>query len=97
MGERRFFVYILASERKTLYTGVTNNLPARLLQHRNGTGSAFTARYGISRLVYFEEAPTAYDAISREKQVKVWTRAKRVALITSENPEWDDLGPTVLN
>ena len=68
--ERSFFVYILASETKTLYTGVTSNLPARLAQHRTGGGSAFTARYKVNRLVYFEMAETADAAITREKEIK---------------------------
>jgi len=87
---RQYYVYILASRSRTLYTGVTNNLLIRLEQHRQGW-SIFTSKYGIERLVYFAAFGTPRDAIAAEKKIKSWTRAKRVALITSMNPAWDDL------
>ena len=87
---RQYFVYILSSRSRNLYTGVTNNLQVRLEQHRNGW-SKFTSKYRIERLVYFTTFDTPRDAISAEKQIKAWTRAKRIALITSINPTWRDL------
>ncbi|HEV8233987.1 MAG TPA: GIY-YIG nuclease family protein [Gemmatimonadaceae bacterium] len=87
---RQFYVYILASRSRRLYVGVTNNLLVRLAQHRDGQ-CAFTARYRISRLVYFECTANVMGAIAREKQIKAWRRAKRVALVESSNPTWDDL------
>ena len=89
--DRQFCVYILASYKGVLYTGVTDNLFARLHQHRNSTGSAFTARYKVHRLVYYEVAETALAAIAREKEIKAWRREKKAALIESVNPYWKDL------
>ena len=86
-----FHVYILASHRRTLYIGVTANLNARLSQHRNGTGSKFTSKYNVRRLVYAEATPSATIAIEREKQIKRWRREKKIALIESINPHWVDL------
>ena len=87
---KQFYVYILASRSRRLYVGVTNNLLIRLFEHRNRR-SDFTARYRITRLVYFETCGSVRGAISREKQIKAWRRSKRVALIESDNPTWDDL------
>ena len=91
MNERHFYVYIMANEGKTLYTGVTNNVAARVAQHKSGTGSTFTSRYALTKLVYVEETNNVHDAITREKQLKGWVRYKKVALIEAVNPEWDDL------
>ncbi|MGK2857978.1 MAG: GIY-YIG nuclease family protein [Thermoanaerobaculia bacterium] len=88
---RTFFVYILSSNSKTLYIGVTNNLIARLLEHREGVGSKFTARYKATRLVYFEAWNDATQAITREKELKGWRREKKIELIESVNPAWSDL------
>jgi putative endonuclease len=74
-----------------LYTGVTSDIVARTLAHRDGTGSEYTAKYRIHRLVHVEEYPTAEEAILREKQIKGWLRAKKVMLIEENNPAWDDL------
>ena len=95
MNRPRFWVYILSSKSRTLYTGVTNCLILRVDQHQQGIGSDFTARYNINRLVYFEEFATAQEAILREKQINAWSRAKRVALIESLNPASDDLFETL--
>jgi len=85
-------VYILASRKGgVLYIGVTAELKRRVWEHKEGIGSAFTNRYGIHKLVYFEAHPTMESAISREKQLKNWKRAWKIALIESTNPEWDDL------
>lgn len=83
-------MYVLANRSRRLYVGVTNNLLLRLVQHRDGQ-SEFTARYRITRLVYFETCDEAMTAIEREKQVKSWRREKKIALIQSMNPAWDDL------
>jgi putative endonuclease len=91
----RFFVYILASAnspRPVLYTGVTNDLERRLAEHRL-TPSGFTGRYGVTKLVYFEWTASAREAIAREKRIKGWSRARKVALIERANPEWRELAP----
>ena len=88
---RRFFLYILASRSRVLYFGVTCNLLHRLHQHRSHAMAGFTARYHVTRLVYFEETSDVAAAIAREKQVKGWLRKKKVALIEADNPAWDDL------
>ncbi|ADR36838.1 GIY-YIG nuclease family protein [Oceanithermus profundus] len=85
-------VYILASRKNgVLYIGVTAVLKRRVWEHKEGIGSAFTRRYGVHKLVYFEAHPTMESAISREKQLKNWKRAWKIALIESANPDWDDL------
>ena len=89
---RQYWVYIMSNSSRTLYTGVTNDLERRVAEHRQGQ-LGFTARYRIKRLVYFESTNDVMVAIAREKQIKAWTRAKRLALIQSINPGWDDLLP----
>lgn len=87
-----YWVYILASRRNgTLYVGVTNSLQRRLWQHKQRTADSFTARYAIDRLVYFEDFRDVTNAIAREKQLKDRSRAKKIALIEKENPQWNDL------
>jgi len=88
---RRYFVYILASRSRNLYTGITNDIERRVFQHRLGLVPGFTRRYRICRLVYFESFADVRDAIQREKQIKSWRRDKRVALVRATNPAWDDL------
>lgn len=94
MPDDRFAVYILASKSRTLYIGVTNDLERRIAQHRAGLGSKFTRKYGVTRLVFLEWAPDPLAAIAREKMLKGWVRAKKVALIESVNPTWQDLAST---
>jgi len=89
--EKLYHVYILSSRSRILYTGVTNDLVARVAQHREGHVSSFTAKYRIHRLVYFETFHDVRSAIAREKEIKSWTRAKRVALIEARNSTWEDL------
>jgi putative endonuclease len=89
--EYHFFVYILASKGRRLYTSVTNSLRVRIAQHKSGEYEGFTHKYGITRLVYFEQFQYVNKAIAREKEIKSWTRAKRIALIESFNPSWADL------
>ena len=90
---RQYYIYILASRSRRLYIGVTNDLVARLYQRRN-SHKAFTTRYHIIRLVYFETTGNVRSAISREKELKGWRREKKIALITSTNPTWDDVAET---
>jgi len=86
-----YFVYILTDKgRATLYIGVTNDLPSRIWQHRNPESASFTQRYHCIILVHHEHFGDARDAIAREKQLKGW-RAKKVALIETQNPHWEDL------
>jgi putative endonuclease len=90
--QKIFHVYILAGKSAVLYTGVTSNLERRIMQHKQKQFRGFTQRYNLTKLVWFEAHGTASSAISREKQVKAWTRAKRVVLILAMNPKWEDLG-----
>src|SRR5262245_30428468 len=90
--ERDPCVYILASKRNgTLYTGVTSELPQRVLRHKQGLIPGFTKKYGVHRLVYYEMHPTMDVAIRREKQIKEWRRLWKIRLIESMNPEWVEL------
>ena len=87
-----YFVYILSYwDDSVLYIGVTGNLPRRLYEHRNHLVDGFSAKYNTEKLVYFEETTDVYSAISREKQLKGWTRKKKNDLIVKMNPEWKDL------
>jgi putative endonuclease len=89
---KTYCTYILTNvSRKTLYTGVTSTIVKRSWQHKNGVFPGFTSRYRVNRLVYFEGFSRIDDAIAREKEIKGWIRAKKVALIKSVNPKWDDL------
>jgi putative endonuclease len=93
----RYFVYILASKRNgTLYIGVTNDLTRRTFQHRQGSGSVFTKRYPVYRLVYAEEFSDITQAIQREPKLKHWPRRWKVELIEKLNPDWTDLYETIL-
>ena len=90
-------VYIVANKRHgTLYTGVTANPPRRAYEHREGLVKGFTAKYGCKVLVWYELHSTMLDAIAREKQIKAGSRAKKIALIESLNPEWKDLYETLI-
>jgi putative endonuclease len=89
--KKRFAVYIMASLSRRIYTGVTNNLFRRVMQHKSGEFEGFTQRYRTNRLVYYETFQYINNAIHREKQIKGLNRAKRVALIVRDNPTWDDL------
>ncbi len=89
-------VYILASKRNgTLYTGVTSDLVKRVWEHQQNLVEGFTRRYGVHALVYFERHNDMEEAIRREKQLKKWNRAWKLALIERQNPEWADLWPTI--
>ena len=87
----QYYVYIMTNRSKTLYTGVTNDLTRRVYEHKNKMIDGFTKKYNITKLVYFEETNDILSAITREKQIKGWLRSKKIALIGSVNPKWEDL------
>jgi len=84
----QYFGYIMASYRKTLYVGVTNDLEGRVAEHKSGSLPRFARRYNIRKLVYFEDTTDVRAAIEREKEIKGWVRAKKIVLVDSANPEW---------
>ncbi len=95
--DRAFYVYIMTNPRHTvLYTGVTNNLPRRVYEHREKLSPGFTSKYNVNHLVYYEMAETAEAAISREKLLKAGPRRKKVALINGMNPTWRDMSVDLL-
>ena len=97
MPQKNPTLYLLANKPNgTLYIGVTSNLPKRVWEHRNNEVAGFTQRYGIHSLVYFEMHETMLDAITREKKLKKWRRAWKIALIEKSNPHWRDLWPEIL-
>ena len=90
--EKSFCVYILASKRQgTLYIGVTSDLIKRIGQHKSSEIAGFTQKYNVKMLVYYEQHPNAESAIHREKRLKEWKRAWKLALIEKHNPSWQDL------
>ncbi len=90
MKDHEYFVYIMSSRSGTLYIGITNSIYRRALQHKRGEIEGFAAKYACNRLVYYEGFDDVHKAIGREKQLKGWTRAKKIALIESKNPRWED-------
>lgn len=88
---KTYYVYIMSSGRRTLYVGVTNDLERRVYEHREKLYEGFTKRYNVTHLVYFESFTDVRIAIAREKQLKGWSRTKKLALIRSANPDWRDL------
>ena len=92
MKERQYCVYIMTNTHNTvLYTGVTNNLQRRVLEHRAGEGGVFTKKYNVHKSVYFEYGNDVNAAIFREKQIKAGSRKKKIDLVNSMNPDWNDL------
>ena len=90
--EKNSYVYILASRKNgTIYIGVTTHLIDRVFQHKNKCAPGFTTIYNVGKLVYYEQHFDIKDAISREKQLKLWRRKKKLALIEKTNPTWRDL------
>jgi putative endonuclease len=90
--KNQYYVYIMTNHNHTvLYTGVTNDLKRRVFEHKSGKGGKFTSIYHVIKLVYFEEGNNINNAILREKQIKAGSRAKKIVLINSINPEWEDL------
>ena len=92
MPHRTFWVYIMTNNSGTLYTGVTGNLPRRIYEHRHRLFPGFATHYKTDQLIYAESFSEGRDALAREKQIKAWRRAHKVALIDSANPDWNDLG-----
>ena len=92
MKDRQYCVYIMTNTHNTvLYTGVTNNLQRRVVEHKSGKGSKFTSKYNVNKLVYFEWGNDVNFAILREKQIKAGSRRKKIDLVNSMNPEWKDM------
>jgi putative endonuclease len=94
--EKKFYVYILASQRKgTLYVGVTSDLFRRMDEHKTGTVPGFTSRYAVHQLVFYEVYEDAENAIQREKRLKKWNRDWKIRVIKERNPTWADLSETL--
>jgi len=92
MNKKQYYVYIMTNHYHTvLYTGITNNLLRRVSEHRAGRGGVFSKKYKIYKLVYFEEGDDINAAILREKAIKGGSRSKKIELINSMNPDWNDL------
>jgi putative endonuclease len=97
MSEKQYCVYIMTNAHNTvLYTGVTNELQRRVLEHKSVEGSEFTKKYNLTKLIYFESGDDINVAIAREKQIKAGSRKKKIALIESINPESKDLLKNIL-
>ncbi len=88
---KTYFVYIMGSKSGTLYIGITSDLAKRVYEHKNKLVPGFTSRYNCTQLLYFEAGDSAEGAITREKQIKGWLRSKKIALIGTVNPKWNDL------
>jgi putative endonuclease len=89
---RTYYVYLLTNVNHTvLYIGVTNNLARRVAEHKAGIHEGFTKKYNVHKLVHFETYPDITVAITREKQLKAGSRAKKIALISTNNPAWEEL------
>ena len=84
------YVYILTNISRTLYIGVTHSLERRLYEHKHKLIAGFTRKYNLTMLVYFETTPDVQSALAREKQIKGWTRDKKITLIEQQNPKWQD-------
>jgi putative endonuclease len=91
MGEFAAYVYIVASKLKVLYIGVTTELEVRVFEHKSHAYPGFTAKYNVDQLVYFERFQDIQRAIAREKQLKKWSRVKKMQLVVRVNPDWRDL------
>ena len=93
-----YYVYLLTNNTGTvLYTGVTRDLVRRVYEHKHHLDpNSFTAKYHVDKLVYYEHTPDIRAAIEREKQIKSWNRARKNKLVTSRNPDWSDLYPSLL-
>jgi putative endonuclease len=92
MPSKKYYIYIMTNQDRTvLYTGVTNDLQRRVNEHRTGKGGVFSKKYKLHMLVYYEEGESILAAISREKIIKGGSRQKKIDLINSMNPKWEDL------
>ena len=95
MAARTYWVYIIASQTRVLYIGVTNDLVRRVDEHRRGAFAGVSKQYRVNRLVHYEQTNDVRAALAREKQLKGWRRSKKTALIDALNPGWDDLSLSV--
>jgi len=91
MTENNYYVYILTNKSNTLYIGITNDLIRRLYEHKNKLIAGFTKKYNIDRLIYYEVFDSPETAIQREKEIKSWTRKKKLELIKKINPNFEEL------
>jgi putative endonuclease len=96
MSDQLHYTHIIASRSRVLYVGMTNNRARRVREHKQREGNSFTARYNVTRLVWYRSFPRPQDAITAEKTIKGWVRRKKVAMIEQEDPEWNDLGPAAM-
>ena len=95
---KTYYVYCLSNiNNRVLYIGVTNDLLRRVYEHKHHLVSGFTAKYNVTKLIYFEQTDDAQSAIRREKQLKGWRREKKENLINQFNPEWKDLYPELIS
>jgi len=94
MKEHAYYTYIVCSRSGTLYIGMTNSIYRRAMEHKRGEIEGFASKYHCDRLVYYEKFDDVHKAIGREKQLKGWRRARKIALIESVNPRWEDLAET---
>ena len=90
MKHHVYFAYIVCSRSGTLYIGMTNSIYRRALEHKRGEIEGFASKYGCDRLIYYESFDDVHKAIGRGKQLKGWSRAKKLVLIESKNPRWED-------
>ncbi len=88
---KQYYVYIMTSPSGTLYTGMTNDLKRRVYEHKHKLIEGFTKKYNVTRLAYYEETGDVHTALAREKEIKAWRRSKKIALVKSLNPKWQDL------
>ncbi|MCX6809133.1 MAG: GIY-YIG nuclease family protein [Candidatus Berkelbacteria bacterium] len=88
---KNYYVYIVSSNSKVLYIGMTNSLERRICEHKAGLVPGFTQKYKCKNLVYFESSNNVNTIIAREKQLKKWNRLKKINLIEKLNPKWEDL------
>jgi len=88
---KEYHIYIMTNKSGTFYIGLTNNIKKRVYQHKNKLADGFTKKYNIDKLLYYETFSDIYSAIAREKTVKGWLRKKKIELINTINPEWEDL------
>ena len=88
---KSYYVYIMNSPTGTLYTGMTTNLRRRVYEHKQKLREGFTKKYNVTRLAYYEETSDVQTALAREKEIKKWRRSKKIALIKTINPKWQDL------
>ncbi len=91
--DARYYIYVMTNPNRTLYIGVTNDLPRRVSERKAGLVPGFAAKYQLTQLVYVEEFSSVAEAIAREMQLKGWSRAKKLALMRKANPELEELVP----